>query len=126
MKIFIQLAISVLFLIMVNQAGAAPDNVELSNPHPDLKRGAPVQNPVEKYLAIESMSLRINIDKRLHGFVEGKVCDACKKIRVTITPQTKAYDNNIEVPLKRAEDRLGRYATVIYEVKTKKVISIRW
>jgi len=58
--------------------------------------------------------------------VEGKICDACKKVTVTITPQTKAYSNNIEVPLKQAENRLGRYATVIYEVKTKQVIAIRW
>ncbi len=126
MKTVIQLVISVLFLMMVNQVSAAPDKIELSNTaHPELKRG-PVQNSVEKYLAIESLSLRISLDKSLHGFVEGKICDACKKVTVTITPQTKAYSNNIEVPLKQAENRLGRYATVIYEVKTKQVIAIRW
>ncbi len=125
MKTVIQLVISVLFLMMVNQVSAAPDNPGLSNPPPGFIRG-PAQNTVEKYQAIESLSLRISLDKSLHGFVEGKVCDSCKKIRVTITPQTKAYANNIEVPLKQAENRLGRYATVMFEVKTKKVINIRW
>ncbi len=125
MKTVIQLVISVLFLTMVNQVSAASDNPGLSNPPPKLER-SPVQNSVEKYLAIESLSLRISLDKSLHGFVEGKICDACKKVTVTITPQTKAYSNNIEVPLKQAENRLGRYATVIYEVKTKQVIAIRW
>ncbi len=126
MKTVIQLVISVLFLTLVNQVNAASDNPGLSNTPPELERGQPVQNTVEKYKSIESMSLRISLDKNLHGFVEGKVCDGCKKIRVSITPQTKAYANNIEVPLKQAENRLGRYATVMFEVKTKKVINIRW
>jgi len=48
---------------MVNQVSAAPDKIELSNTaHPELKRG-PVQNSVEKYLAIESLSLRISLDR---------------------------------------------------------------
>jgi len=80
----------------------------------------------ETHNAIESVSLRISLDDSLHGFIEGKVCDECDTIRVTITPDTKAYANNIEVPLKSAEARLGRYATVIYENKTKNVSAIRW
>ena len=62
----------------------------------------------------------------MHGFVEGKVCDFCKEIKVNITPETKAYEKNVEVPLKRAKERLGRYATVIYEIDTKNVSAIRW
>ncbi len=81
---------------------------------------------IENYNAIESESLRISLNDGLSGFIEGKVCDSCKEIRVTITPQTKAYENRAEVPLKRAESRIGRYATVIYEVKTKWVSEIRW
>ncbi len=81
---------------------------------------------VENYNALESESLRISLNDGLNGFVEGKVCDSCEEIRVTITPQTKAYENRSEVPLKRAESRIGRYATVIYDVKTKQVSEIRW
>jgi len=81
---------------------------------------------IENYNAIEAESLRISLGNDLNGFIEGKVCDSCEEIKVTITPQTKAYENRVEVPLKKAEARIGRYATVIYEVKTKQVVSIRW
>ncbi len=81
---------------------------------------------IENYNAIESESLRISLNDGLNGFIEGRVCDSCEEIRVTITPETKAYKNRVEVPLKRAEARIGRYATVIYEVKTKWVSEIRW
>jgi len=80
----------------------------------------------EIHNALESMSLRISMDSSLNGFIEGKVCDECETIRVTITPATKAYANNVEVPLKEAESRLGRYATVIYLKETKEVSAIRW
>lgn len=76
--------------------------------------------------AIESPSLRISLNDSLNGFVEGKACDFCKVIRLRVTPETKAYENNIEVPLKNAESRLGRYAAVFYLIKTKKVTEIRW
>lgn len=75
---------------------------------------------------ISSVSLRIHLDKDLHGFVDSKQCSFCKNIRITITPQTTAYENNIKVPLEKAIDRIGRHATVIYELKTNKVSSIRW
>ncbi len=81
---------------------------------------------VETHNAIEAKSLRISLDNSLNGFIEGKVCDSCEEIQVTITPQTKAYENRVEVPLKKAESRIGRHATVIYEVKTKQVSEIRW
>jgi len=81
---------------------------------------------VEKYNAIESRELRISLDDDLNGFIEGKVCDACKDIRVIITPETKAYANKVEVPLNEAGARIGRYATVIYEVETNRVSFIRW
>ena len=81
---------------------------------------------IEKHNAFESMALRISIDKSSHGFVEGKVCDYCEEIKVNITPETKAYNNNVEVPLKQAKGRLGQYATVIYELETKNVSAIRW
>lgn len=81
---------------------------------------------IETHNAIESASLRISLDDSLHGFVEGKVCDFCETIKVTITPKTKAYSKNVEVPLKKAKDRIGRFATVMYELDTKNVSEIRW
>ncbi|VAW53480.1 hypothetical protein MNBD_GAMMA06-718 [hydrothermal vent metagenome] len=80
----------------------------------------------QPYNAIESDALRIYLDGSLKGFVEGRTCDACKKIKVAITPKTKAFSGRVEVPLKKAKARLGKYATVIYEIKTKKVTQIRW
>ena len=80
----------------------------------------------EMHNAIESESLRISLGADLNGFIEGKVCDQCETIKVTITPATKAYASNVEVPLKNAKSRIGRYATVIYELDTKNVSAIRW
>jgi len=117
--------ISIFLLLMVAQSVMA-----LNPPHgkkvledvqAESRRGF-----YEIHNAMESMSLRIALDASLNGFIEGKVCDDCETIRVTITPETKAYAKNVEVPLKKAESRLGRYATVIYLVKTKEVTAIRW
>lgn len=76
--------------------------------------------------AIETDSLRLSLNNNLTGFVEGKVCDECETIKVTITPRTKAYENNVEVPLKTVTSRLGRPATVYYLIATKEVSRIRW
>jgi len=86
----------------------------------------PRRGLIETHNAIEAESLRLSLGSDLNGFVEGKVCDFCETIKVTITPATKAYANNVEVPLKNAESRIGRFATVIYEVDTKNVSEIRW
>jgi len=92
----------------------------------DYKPMPPKRGIIETHNAIESQSLRISLDSSLHGFVEGKVCDQCETIKVTVTPETRAYDNDVEVPLIRAKNRIGRYATVIYELNTKNVSEIRW
>jgi len=92
----------------------------------DYKPTPPKRGIIETHNAIESQSLRISLDSSLHGFVEGKVCDQCETIKVTVTPETRAYDNDVEVPLIRAKNRIGRYATVIYELNTKNVSEIRW
>jgi len=112
-----------IFLMIVTQAAIAeknsqPPTGQLSVVHRSIL--------IENYNAIESDSLRISMNSGLNGFIEGKVCDSCKEIKVIITPQTKAYENKVEVPLKEAESRIGRSATVIYEVKTKLVSAIRW
>jgi len=112
---------TLVFLLMVTQSVMAADAPVVDNGEPTPMRGV-----IETHNAIESSSLRISLDSTLHGFVEGKVCDFCETIKVTITPETKAYSNNVEVPLERATSRLGRFATVIYELDTKNVSAIRW
>jgi len=102
------------------RTGDIPDGVEMPTSKPEPRRGYR-----ERFNAIESEKLRISLDGS-SGFVEGKVCDFCEQITVTITPQTRAFAQDKEVPLSRAADRLGRYATVIYELETNKVTEIRW
>jgi hypothetical protein len=110
---------ALVFLLTATQAVMAADV-------PVVDNDQPMRGLIETHNAIESSSLRISLDSRLHGFVEGKVCDSCKTIKVTITPETKAYSNGVEVPLQQATTRLGRFATVIYELNTKNVSAIRW
>jgi hypothetical protein len=107
-----------------------------SLPAASLAEEAPVDADVESeqrpgfyeiHDTFEAMSLRIRMDKNLNGFIEGEICEQhCEEITVTITPDTKAYENNVEVPLRNAEARLGRFAAVMYEMKTMKVSEIHW
>ena len=75
---------------------------------------------------INSTYLRISLNDDLHGFIDSKVCSFCKTIRIIITPNTIAYKNNVKVPLKQAKKRIGRHATVVYDLKTKNISAIRW
>lgn len=84
------------------------------------------QEIIKTQNAIRSVSLRIKLDDTLHGIVESKTCSFCKTIKINITPNTKAYANNINVPLKQAMNRFGRNATVIYDLKTNNISAIRW
>jgi CBS-domain-containing membrane protein len=119
MKNIKQMFFTVMFLLVSAEGFAAQDL-------PVVDDGAPMRGIIETHNAIESSALRISLKADLNGFVEGKVCDLCETIIVTITPQTKAYANNIEVPLEQAKTRLGQYATVIFERDTKNVSEIRW
>jgi len=125
MKKFIQKLILMTILMMVAQGAMARDLPRIvnlsSDQQPEIRRSI-----IEKHNAIESESLRISMTSKLDGFIEGKVCDQCETITVTITPQTKAYKDGIEVPLIRAKNRIGRFATVIYELDTENVSAIRW
>lgn len=118
MKNIMQMFFTVMFLLASVETVAARDL--------PVDDDAPIRGLIETHNAIESSALRISLGADLNGFVEGKVCDLCETIRVTITPATKAYANDVEVPLKQAKSRLGQYATVIYELDTKNVSEIRW
>ena len=117
-QIFLSAALLMPVLSPVMVANGAVPSVHLNRVHINTK--------VDKYTAFESEELRISIDNSSSGFAEGKICDECEKVRVTITSETKAFEKNAEVPLQNARSRIGRYATVIFEVETKKAIAIRW
>jgi hypothetical protein len=119
MKNIIRIIFTVMFVLVSIETFAARDL-------PLVDDDAPMRGLIETHNAIESSALRISLGADLNGFVEGKVCDLCETIRVTITPATRAYANQIEVPLKEAKSRVGRFATVIYELDTKNVSEIRW
>ena len=108
-----------LFLTATTQAAAISHLPDSSIPEQE-------QKIVKTYNAINPASLRIRMDGTLHGFIESKTCIFCKTIRINITPNTKVYANNIKVPLKQAKNRVGQYATVIYELKTNNASTIRW
>ncbi len=122
MKNFIKTALSIIFLTLATQAVAEK---QLLRETQKLDAGAH-RGFIEKHNAIESTSLRISLKENNNGFVEGKSCATCKTIMLTITPETKAFKGRTEVPLSQAKGRLGRYATVIYELGSKKVSQIRW
>jgi hypothetical protein len=92
----------------------------------DGSRDEPIRGVIMVEDAIETESLRISLSANLHGFVEGKVCDECETIKVPITPETKAFSGDVEVPLIKAKNRIGRPATVFYDIETKNVTRIRW
>ena len=115
MAVLVVVAQGVMAKDLPRVAGLAANNM------PEPKPGF-----IETHNAIESQSLRISLASNLSGFVEGKVCDECESIKVTITPQSKAFNKSVEVPLINAKNRIGRYATVIYELKSKNVTAIHW
>jgi len=84
------------------------------------------QKIIRTHNSIRSVSLQIHMEDDLQGVIESKNCSFCKTIRIKITPNTKAYANNINVPLRQAGNRIGQYATIVYELKTKRASTIRW
>jgi hypothetical protein len=110
-----------IFLLLATTTPATAISNLPDNPIPEQK-----QKIVKIHNAINPAVLKMRLDENLHGFIESKTCIFCKTIRVNVTPNTKAYANNIKVPLKQAKNRIGQYATVIYELKTNNVSAIRW
>ena len=119
MKNYIRLFFTLITLIATTQATA------ISNPPEQLQFKAG-QDIIPTHNTIKSVSLRMNLDDDLNGTVVSKVCSFCRTIKITVTPNTIAYNNNIKVPLEEAKSRIGRYATIIYDLKTKNVSAIRW
>ncbi|GMR01176.1 MAG: hypothetical protein BMS9Abin19_0536 [Gammaproteobacteria bacterium] len=119
MKNRILVFFTLISLIITTQAAA------ISNP-PDNTIHKSGQEILKTQQTIKSASLRISLDDNLHGFVDSKMCSFCKTIRIIITPDTTAYNNNVKVPLKQAKKRIGRFATIVYDLKTKNVSAIRW
>jgi len=77
--------------------------------------------------AVESKALKITLDEETAtGFVYGKICDECEQLKLTITPQSRAYAGKTQVGIAQAKSRLGREATVIFNKQTNEVIRIRW
>ena len=76
--------------------------------------------------AMETDSLRISLNDDNTGFVQGKICDQCAELKVAITPETRAYEKDVEVPLKKAAGRIGREATVFINREHTKVTRIKW
>jgi hypothetical protein len=76
--------------------------------------------------AAEITGLKITLDKSLNGKIILQQCDDCKAIVLKITPDTKAFHKNHEVPLKKAKKQLGKSAVVFYEIKSKIVKRIVW
>lgn len=74
----------------------------------------------------EISGLKITLDSKLNGRIILKQCTGCKSAVLTITPETKAFNKNIEVPLIQAKKRLGKSAVVSYVIKSKLVKSIVW
>lgn len=119
MKYKIQVLLALISALITSQASAIsklPDSII-----PESE-----QEVMQTHNAIRSVSLRMSLDDNMHGFVESKTCSFCKTIRITITPKTRAFENNINVPLKKAKNRIGRHATIIYDLKTKQISAIRW
>jgi len=80
----------------------------------------PAMKLVVETLEIEK--LHITLDQSLNGYV---YLDKGKK-RLTITPETKAFKDGIEVSLLKARDLKMKYAEVSYDFKTGQVIRIGW
>lgn len=113
-----------ILLSLLSITQALPANALISRPKTIFDT---LEQPIVKtFNAIRSVSLNIKLNNDLSGFIVSKNCSFCKPITIVITPETKAYANNINVPLIQARSRTGRVATIIYNQETNKVNAIHW
>jgi hypothetical protein len=70
--------------------------------------------------ALELDALTIVLDDSLNGFVSEN------NYRFPITPDTRALEDGSVVSLKKAKERFGKPALVLYDIKSRKVTKISW
>lgn len=80
--------------------------------------------PVED--AVEAVSLRVRLSDDLTGKVGGRSCETCELKEFPITPQTRAFENNQQVDLRRLRDWYGKPATIIYNIRSGEATRILW
>jgi len=76
--------------------------------------------------AIEAESLDVNMTDNTHGYINGRVCDQCKMIRIKVVPETQAKAKGQVVPLKSVILRKGQPALVVFTIKDKTATRIEW
>ena len=80
--------------------------------------------PVEE--AVETVALQLRLDNDLTGTVSGRSCSGCEQQRFTVTPATQAFENNVQVDLRRALERNGKPATIIYNIRSGDAVKLIW
>lgn len=75
---------------------------------------------------IESEKLQLSLDSSLDGYVTAKRCPKCPSVRLKVNKNTQAFKHGKQVHLNQATQRNGKFATVIFDPKTKVVNRIKW
>ncbi len=76
--------------------------------------------------AIEAESLQININDSLDGYVIARQCSTCPKVKLKIDKTTQAIKRGKVIHLHQANQLNGKFATIIFDPKTKLVKRIIW
>ncbi len=76
--------------------------------------------------AIETDKLQINIDASLNGYIKARRCPSCPDIRLKVDKNTQAFKHGKSIHLNQATHHNGKFATVIFDPKTKRVKRIKW
>ena len=76
--------------------------------------------------AVETVALQLRLNRDLTGTVSGKSCERCALRRFPVTESTIAIENNNRVDLRRALERNGQPATIMYSLETGNATKIIW
>ena len=76
--------------------------------------------------AIETDKLQLSIDASLDGYVIARRCPKCPDVRLKVDKKTQAFKQGKQIHLNQAKHRNGKFATVIFDPKTKMVKRITW
>ncbi len=66
------------------------------------------------------------LGKNLTGAIHGKVCETCPLVKLTITPQTRAYNGEKEVSLASKVGSTKKPRFTYYNIKSRKVTRLVW